>query len=115
MSEKSKPPTFLTVDSSACKLAIIDDDIVARHRFFHSHERVGSNLMTETATSTVHHDTNLPNMVNTHFAGRILVVDLVNNLDFTIVISGAKCPKLNFWGLEVYTKKFGLPVEDRVS
>lgn len=51
--------------------------------------------MTEPSAAGVYHDTDLPGLVNAHLAGCVLVEDLVDNLDLSVVVACSQSSELN--------------------
>lgn len=51
-------------------------------------------LVAQASASTVDHHTHLSLMVDAHFLSRILIENLIHNLDFCIVVAGSQSPQL---------------------
>mmetsp|Transcript_6424 Transcript_6424/g.10156 ORF Transcript_6424/g.10156 Transcript_6424/m.10156 type:complete len:262 (+) Transcript_6424:326-1111(+) len=85
---------FLTRNECTRQLSIVDVNLVALHGCLHLHQRIGRHLMAQAARATVDHDTNLILGKDAHLLGRKLIVDLVDSLNFNVVVACAQCTHL---------------------
>lgn len=63
-------------------------------RQLHQSDHTCGNLVAQPSASTVDHHAHLPFVVNAHFLGSILVVNLIHHLDLGIMISSSQGPQL---------------------
>ena len=80
---------------STSQLMIIDYDPVSLHGFFHSFKSICGYLVAqEDSASTFDHHTHLSLMAGAHFLSYRLTENLINNMDFYIVIACSQSPQL---------------------
>ena len=75
-------------------LTIIELDVVASHGLLHVDQRVGGDLVAETAAPAVDQDAHLVLVVDAHLGGGVLVVDLLDHLHLAVVIAGTESTQL---------------------
>eukprot|EP00160_Parvularia_atlantis_P021756 Unigene9553_Nuclearia_a/m.29188 Unigene9553_Nuclearia_a/g.29188 ORF Unigene9553_Nuclearia_a/g.29188 Unigene9553_Nuclearia_a/m.29188 type:complete len:385 (+) Unigene9553_Nuclearia_a:524-1678(+) len=79
----------LGVDARAGELAVVDDNVVARHGLLHLDQGVRRHLVAQPAAAAVDHHAYLAQPVDAHLVGRTPVVDLVHHLNLAVVHADA--------------------------